>query len=183
MTDLCSSWAASFWGLKPASLYTNTFFCKFHMVCTLQPPKIWWQTSVQIFAGSIFLGTKTCFSVHITHSSVNFTWFALYNSKIWWQTSVQAGSIWGTKTSFSVHITHSSVNFTWFALKPKIWWQTSVQAGSIFLGTKTCFSVHITHSSVNFTWFALYNHQKFDDRPLFKLGASFLGLKPVSLYT
>ena len=34
--------------------------------------------------------------------------------------------------------------------------------------TLTCFSIHITHSSVNFTWFALLNHQKFDDRLMFK---------------
>ena len=29
-------------------------------------------------------------------------------------------------------------------------------------------------NSVNFTWFALYNHQKFDNSPLFKPGTSFL---------
>ena len=31
-------------------LLTNTLFCKFHMVCTLKPPKIWWQTSVQAYS-------------------------------------------------------------------------------------------------------------------------------------
>ena len=32
-------------------LYINpTFFFKFHMVCTFQPPKIWWQTSVQAWS-------------------------------------------------------------------------------------------------------------------------------------
>ena len=37
--------------------------------------------------------------------------------------------------------------------------------------TKTCFSIHITYSPVNFTSFASSSHQKFDDRPLFRLGA------------
>ena len=35
------------------------------------------------------------------------------------------------------------------------------------------FAKHITHCVVNFTWFALLSQQKFDDRPLFKLGAQF----------
>ena len=31
-------------------LYTHhTLFCKFHMVCISQLPKIWWQISVQLF--------------------------------------------------------------------------------------------------------------------------------------
>ena len=34
--------------LKHDSLYT--FLCKFHMVCTSQPLKIWWQTSVQAWS-------------------------------------------------------------------------------------------------------------------------------------
>ena len=37
---------------------------------------------------------KIYFTVHITHFSVNFTWFALLScQKFWWQTSVQAKSI------------------------------------------------------------------------------------------
>ena len=36
---------------------------------------------------------------------------------------------------------------------------------------KTCFSVYIILSSVNFIWFAFLSHEKFQDRPLFKLGA------------
>ena len=40
-----------------------------------------------------------------------------------------------------------------------------------FFFTKACLSVQDTHSSVNLTWFVLLSHQKFDDRPLFKLGA------------
>ena len=30
---------------KHSSLYFP-FFCKFHIVCTSQPPKVWWQTSI-----------------------------------------------------------------------------------------------------------------------------------------
>ena len=26
------------------------FFCKFHMVCSSQPAKIWWQTSIQLWS-------------------------------------------------------------------------------------------------------------------------------------
>ena len=36
--------------------------------------------------------------------------------------------------------------------------------------TKTCFPTNISYSSVNFYWSAHFNHQKFDDRPLFKPG-------------
>ena len=32
----------------------QTLFCKFHMVCTFQPPKIWWQTSVQVWSTVLF---------------------------------------------------------------------------------------------------------------------------------
>ena len=46
------------------------------------------------------LKTNTCYSFHITHSSVNFTWFCTFQpSKIWWQTSVQA---WSTVWFFSI---------------------------------------------------------------------------------
>ena len=31
-------------------VHTKYFFCKFHMVCTLQPPKNLWQTSVQAWS-------------------------------------------------------------------------------------------------------------------------------------
>ena len=37
-----------------------------------------------------------------------------------------------------------------------------------FFFTKTIFSLHITHTSVDFTWFVILNHQKLNDRPLFK---------------
>ena len=42
---------------------------------------------------------------------------------------------------------------------------------NLVLLTETSFSLNITHSSINFTWFVLVSHQKFNDRPLFVLGA------------
>ena len=53
-THVCKPKSNSF--VNIFQLKHHTFFCKFHMVCTLQPPKIWWQTSVQ--AESIFLWLK-----------------------------------------------------------------------------------------------------------------------------
>ena len=34
----------------PICKHFHTFFYKFHMVCTFQPPKTWWQTSVQVWS-------------------------------------------------------------------------------------------------------------------------------------
>ena len=38
-----------FW-LKLAFPTHHEFISKFHLVCTSQPPKIWWQTSVQVWS-------------------------------------------------------------------------------------------------------------------------------------
>ena len=103
----------------------------------------------------LFYFTKTCLSVHITHSSVNFTWFALYNhQKLDDRPLFESGASFLTWTCFSVHITHSSVNFTWFSLynHQKLDDRPLFELGASFL-TWSCFSVHITHSSVNFTSF------------------------------
>ena len=61
----------------------NTVFCKFHMVCIFQSPKIWWQTSVQakstdlppfwIISKLIFLRDQNNFCCKPNLNNVDFT--------------------------------------------------------------------------------------------------------------
>ena len=106
--------------------------------------------------------TKTYFSMHITHSSVNFTWFVLLTHQIFDDRILfKPGASFLTKTCFSEHITHSSVNFTWFVLLTHQIFDDRIlfKPGASFL-TKTYFSMHITHYSENFTWFVLLSYLK-----------------------
>ena len=134
--------------------------------------------------------TETYFSVHITHSFVNFTWFALLNHQkddLCW--SLEYCFICGHLYKHVSHRKNTNFGKGWYAIKltnlakssqqrsitDRITLQFSVVLANPFIifWTETYFSIHTTHTSVNFTWFALLIQQEFHDKPLFMPGEQF----------